>query len=70
MAQARATLLLPSARRFGAQVLSPASAKALGRADREEGLGAGGIGLVDVHAATAFQLRPAMARATVVRLTP
>lgn len=41
MAQARATLLLPSTRRFGAQVLSPASAKALGRADREEGLGAG-----------------------------
>lgn len=41
MAQARATLLLPSARRFGGQVLSPASAKVLGRADRSEGLGAG-----------------------------
>ena len=41
MASARATLLLPAARRFGAQLLSPASAKALGRADRNEGLGAG-----------------------------
>ena len=41
MVQARATLLLPSARRFGTQALSPACAKALGRADRRESLGAG-----------------------------
>ncbi len=41
MAQARATLLLPAARRFGVQALSPECAKALGRADRSEGLGAG-----------------------------
>ncbi len=41
MAEARAILLLPAARRFGAQALSAASAKALGRADRSEGLDAG-----------------------------
>ncbi|MCA0395690.1 MAG: phosphoglycerate mutase [Proteobacteria bacterium] len=41
MAQARATLLLPAARRFGTQALSAAGALALGRADRVEGLGAG-----------------------------
>lgn len=41
MAGASATLLLPAARRFGAQALSPASATALGRADRSTGLGEG-----------------------------